>query len=292
MMPPSPHAPDQPPSLAQIRAMLRYYEAIGVDCSTADLPQDWTKPPGPAQAPAQTAARAPDGPPAPAGMRAVARAVPLDIDQDVDSAERLAAAAQTVEQLRECLIAFDGCRLKDTALNTVFADGNPDADLMILGEAPGADEDRQGKPFVGRAGQLLDRMLAAIGRDRTSAYISNVVFWRPPGNRTPSPQEIQICLPFTERHLALVRPRLVLLAGGTAAKAVLDTNLGITRLRGVLKHREVAGIGPVPMLPIFHPAYLLRQPAMKRHAWADLLAARDHLGPQGPGTEPAGDTAR
>jgi uracil-DNA glycosylase len=199
-----------------------------------------------------------------------------------ETARSLAAAANTVDELRAAVEAFDGCALKLTANRTVFADGNPAAPLMIVGEAPGADEDRQGLPFVGQAGKLLDRMLAAIGRDRSSAYITNVIYWRPPGNRNPTSAEIASCLPFLERHIALVRPTVLVLAGGVAAKAVLNTTDGIMKLRGRWFVHEVAGLdAPVPTRAIFHPAYLLRSPAQKREAWRDLIAIRRRLEGEG-----------
>ncbi len=196
----------------------------------------------------------------------------------IDHARAAAEAADSVAALAAAVAAFDGCALKKTAKNTVFADGNPQADLMLIGEAPGAEEDRRGLPFVGKAGQLLDRMLAAIGRDRDSAYITNMLFWRPPGNRSPSPEEIALCRPFVDRHMALVRPRLVVCVGGISAKALLDRTEGITRLRG--KWYEIAppGCEAIAATAMFHPAYLLRQPAQKRLAWRDLLAIRDKLG--------------
>ena len=165
-----------------------------------------------------------------------------------------------------------------TATNTVFADGNPEAPLMLIGEAPGAEEDRQGLPFVGRSGQLLDRMLAAIGLDRTGCYISNIVNWRPPGNRTPNGNEIAICMPFIERHVALARPRLLVFLGGTAAKTMLGRSEGITRLRGRWFNYEAPGLpGPIPALATFHPSYLLRTPGQKREAWRDFLSIKEKL---------------
>jgi DNA polymerase len=190
----------------------------------------------------------------------------------------LAQAARTLEELREALMAFDGCPLKDTATNLVFADGNAEARVMIVGEAPGADEDRVGKPFVGVSGQLLDRMLAQIGLDRQSVYISNIIFWRPPGNRQPTTAEVAACLPFVERHIELVDPDILLLAGGAAAKTLLARNEGIMRLRGRWYLYESTGMSrPIPALPTFHPAFLLRQPGQKREAWRDLLALRERL---------------
>jgi uracil-DNA glycosylase len=178
------------------------------------------------------------------------------------------------------MAGFEGCALKHTASNLVFSDGNPEADVMFVGEAPGADEDRQGKPFVGVSGQLLDRMLGAIGMDRESVYISNILPWRPPGNRKPSPAEIMSCLPFIARHIELIKPKVLILVGGTSASSLLDTKEGITRLRGRWVSYKVGtgeNIQEIPTMPIFHPAYLLRQPALKREAWKDIRAIRDRL---------------
>jgi uracil-DNA glycosylase len=183
-----------------------------------------------------------------------------------------------VATLAALVAGFDACGLKRTATNTVFADGNPAAPIMIIGEGPGADEDRIGRPFVGRAGQLLDRMLAAIGLDRQGVHITNVVYWRPPGNRTPTTAEIASCLPFVLRHIALVHPKLLVLAGATAASALLPGGQGITRLRGRWFDLEIPGLAePVPTLPMFHPSFLLRTPGRKREAWRDLLALRARL---------------
>ena len=193
----------------------------------------------------------------------------------------VAPAAQTIADLQAELAQFEGCALKHTAMNLVFADGNPQARIMLVGEAPGADEDRQGKPFVGVSGQLLDRMLATIGLNRKSVYISNVIFWRPPGNRAPTDAEVAACLPFAERHIALVNPALLILLGGVAAKSLLRTKEGITRLRGRwMEYALPPGAGttePIPCLPLYHPAYLLRQPAAKRQAWNDLLSLEKRI---------------
>ncbi|MBX6321558.1 MAG: uracil-DNA glycosylase, partial [Rhodospirillaceae bacterium] len=197
---------------------------------------------------------------------------------EVASARALAQAATSLEELREALATFDGCALKATATNLVFADGAPRARVMIVGEAPGAEEDRLGRPFVGVAGQLLDRMLAAIGLDRTRVYIINTVYWRPPGNRTPTLAEAMACLPFVERHIELVGPEVLVLAGAAAARTLLARNEGITRLRGRWFTYQSAGLPrPVPAIPIYHPAFLLRQPARKRDAWRDLLTLREAL---------------
>ena len=185
---------------------------------------------------------------------------------------------ETLEELRMSVEAFDGCQLKRTATNTVFADGNPKADLMLIGEAPGAEEDRKGIPFVGKAGHLLDRMLAAIDRDSGSAYITNVLFWRPPGNRNPTAEEIDVCLPFVKRHIALVQPRVLVLVGAVAAKSLLDLTEGISRIRGKWYSYDLGGVDtPIDTTAIFHPAFLLRQGNKKRETWQDLIAIRTRL---------------
>lgn len=194
----------------------------------------------------------------------------------VADARTLAAAANTLDELRAALDGFKGIALRRTATQMVFADGNPAARIMLVGEAPGADEDRIGRPFVGLSGQLLDRMLASIGLSRDSnAYISNVINWRPPGNRAPSDAEIALSLPFIQRHIELVNPALLVFVGGVAAKALANTTTGITRLRGKWLEHHTAGLAaPVPAMPLFHPAYLLRSPAQKGLAWADLQQIR------------------
>ncbi|HRK25052.1 MAG TPA: uracil-DNA glycosylase, partial [Beijerinckiaceae bacterium] len=186
-----------------------------------------------------------------------------------------AYSAASLADLRALMEAFDGCALKHSARQLVFADGNPQARIMLVGEAPGRDEDEQGLPFVGRSGRLLDRMLAAIGLDRTSVYITNIIPWRPPGNRTPTPQEIAICLPFIARHIALVDPVVVVCLGALSAQTLLGQRDGILRLRGRWFDYDT-GHRTIPALATLHPAYLLRQPAQKRFAWRDLraLAAR------------------
>ena len=184
----------------------------------------------------------------------------------------LAADCRTLEQLRRCMEQFDDLPLKRTARSTVFADGNPQAALMVIGEAPGQDEDRQGLPFVGKSGKLLDRMLASIGFSRQDVYISNVVPWRPFENRKPSSDEIAACLPFIIRHIELVDPKCLLLLGGASASALLARGDVISRLRGQWFEFSSPGLPrPIPALASFHPAYLLRTPAAKREAWRDLL---------------------
>ena len=204
--------------------------------------------------------------------------LPLSADDAVRSAHDLARGAATLDALEKALAAFDGCPLKETAMNLVFADGNPDGRVMLIGEGPGAEEDRRGLPFVGASGQLLDRMLACIGLDRASVYISNVLFWRPPGNRTPTDAEVAACLPFVERHIELARPDFLVLLGGMSAKTLLARTEGILRLRGHWRPYQHAGMAtPIPALPTLHPAYLLRQPQQKRLAWRDLLSLAQAL---------------
>lgn len=198
--------------------------------------------------------------------------------EEARSAATLAAEAATLDDLRAALERFDSCPLKVTATTTVFADGNPAADLMIVGEAPGAEEDRRGLPFVGASGQLLDRMLDSIGFTRQTAYITNVIPWRPPGNRKPTPQEVGMCLPFIHRHIALVRPKVLLMVGGLSAQSLLDRAEGITKLRGRWYDYAAPALpGRLPALATFHPAYLLRSPHMKKLAWRDLLSLRQRL---------------
>jgi DNA polymerase len=189
-----------------------------------------------------------------------------------EDARALARSCRSLEEIKAALARFEGCALKRTATTTVVGRGNPAARLMLVGEAPGADEDRQGRPFVGAAGQLLDRMLAAIGLDENSVYITNVVPWRPPGNRSPTAEEVAQCLPFLERQVELVAPLLLVLLGNIAVRAVLERSEGITKLRGRwFDYGTPALARPIPAFALFHPAYLLRQPAQKRQAWADLL---------------------
>jgi DNA polymerase len=194
---------------------------------------------------------------------------PVAPDEASRAARALASGARSLEELRALLEKFDGCALKRTATQLVFADGAPDARVMLVGEAPGGDEDRIGRPFVGRAGQLLDRMLAAIGLDRSTVYIANVVPWRPPGNRAPTLQETAACLPFIRRQIELVGPKVLVCLGGSSAQTLLGLKEGITRARGRWFDYALDG-ATIPALPMLHPAYLLRQPAQKRAAWRDL----------------------
>jgi DNA polymerase len=196
----------------------------------------------------------------------------------IAGARKLADSAESLEALKEAVQGFEGCAIKRTATNTVFSDGDPEARLMLIGEAPGAHEDAKGIPFCGPSGWLLDKMLAAIGYDRTKAYITNTVFWRPPGNRQPNTEELAICKPFVERHIALIDPNLLVMVGGTATKAMLNTELGITRLRGKqFTYRTPYHDKEYPVAIIYHPSYLLRQPGQKRATWQDLLAIKAQM---------------
>ncbi len=192
------------------------------------------------------------------------------------SALEIAAKCQTLAELKSALESFEGSQLKKLATNTVFADGNPASRIMFIGEAPGHDEDKAGLPFVGRAGKLLDKMMAAIGLDRTSAYIINVMPWRPPDNRNPDPGEVAMCIPFLRRHIELAQPRIMIMLGAVATRHVLGLNDGIMKLRGRWLEYRI-GTEMTPVLPTLHPAYLLRQPAHKKLAWRDLQALADRL---------------
>jgi uracil-DNA glycosylase len=191
------------------------------------------------------------------------------------AAREAARSARTLDELGAILAAFEGCALKATATQLVFADGNPQARLMLVGEAPGRDEDLEGLPFVGRSGKLLDRMLAAIGLDRSAVYIANVVPWRPPGNRTPSPQETQVCLPFIQRQIELCDPDVLVCLGGPSAETLLGQK-GITKIRGRWFDYATA-TRTIRAIPTFHPAFLLRSPLQKRFAWRDFLAIKKAL---------------
>jgi uracil-DNA glycosylase family 4 len=261
-----------------VAALLRWYVEQGVDEAIGEEPIDRFAMPPPAPAVAAIAPSAP-APRAPTTLRAPppppqARApVPLESPQLVEDARTLADGCASLAELEAAIRGFEGCALKRTAKNTVFADGTPGAPVMVVGEAPGADEDRIGKPFVGVSGQLMDRMMAAIGLGRDGGfYITNILFWRPPGNRTPTTTEQGMCIAFTRRHIELARPKVLILAGAVPAKAMFDTTDGITRLRGKWRNYTLADGTVIPTMPTFHPAYLLRTPISKRQSWQDLLA--------------------
>jgi DNA polymerase len=203
---------------------------------------------------------------------------PLNPDDAVRDAVALATAAQTLEDLHQALATFDGCGLSRTAMNLVFGDGAPDAQVVFIGEAPGAEEDRVGKPFVGPSGRLLDKMIASIGLDRTNVFISNTIYWRPPGNRSPTSEEMAACMPFLERIIEIIDPACVVALGGPAAAALLGKKESVGRLRGRwFNYQTPRMVAPVPATALFHPAYLLRSPGQKRLAWRDLLALRRKL---------------
>ncbi len=199
-------------------------------------------------------------------------------ERAVQSAVAAASAAKTIDELSAAVDAFEGCSLKKTAMNTVFADGNPAARIMFVGEVPGADEDRKGLPFMGASGVFLERMLASIELDRSSYYITNIVFWRPPGDRKPTASEIAACLPFVERHIELVDPEILVLLGGPASKALLGMNEGIAKIHGQWFDYASANMAsPVRAMPLYHPENLLKSPAQKRDAWHDLLEIKQKL---------------
>lgn len=249
-------------------SVLEWYRAAGVDLAVLDEPVDrFAQAAAPARRPAVPAREAAPPPPAP---------IATSLAADPAEARALAASAQTLEQLQSVLAAYDGCGLKQRATQLVFADGNPAADIMLIGEAPGAEEDRQGKPFVGKSGHLLDQMLAAIGLDRTKVYIANTVPWRPPGNRAPTPEEMALCMPFLTRQVELVAPKVIVTLGGPAMQSIFATTTGILKMRGKWDQVRV-GQHTAEAMATLHPAYLLRSPAAKHLAWRDMISLRQKL---------------
>src|ERR1700722_8322232 len=264
--------PDPAPSVQQL---LAFYLEAGVDCALTDAPVNRLSDPDIVPAARETAVPDP--------ARTIPAATPAARSETapapevaIVSAREAARTAPTLEALRELLEKFDGCALKSTATRLVFADGNPQARIMFVGEAPGREEDLEGLPFVGRSGKLLDRMIAAIGLDRSSAYIANVIPWRPPGNRTPTPQETQICLPFIQRQIELVNPDVLVTLGNPSTQTLLQTREGIMRTRGKWFDYDT-GSRTIRALATFHPAYLLRSPSYKRMAWQDLRSVAKAL---------------
>ena len=262
------------------RDLLAFYREAGVDAALAETAPDRFAEPAP-----QAKAAMPARPPLPAraaDMSARAPAIanaataPLAPEAAAMDAREAARRAGTLDELRAILEGFEGCALKATASRLVFGDGNPQARVMFVGEAPGAEEDREGLPFVGRSGKLLDRMLAAIGLDRTSVYIANIIPWRPPGNRTPTPQESQICLPFILRQIELADPDILVCLGNPSTQTLLNIKDGITKTRGRWFAFET-GKRAIRAMPTFHPAFLLRSPLQKRLAWRDFQAIRKAL---------------
>ena len=260
--------PDPAPTLKQL---LAFYLEAGVDCALMEEPVNRLADPDPrCRARADRAAQDPPGPSALAMPAARGDSV-LAPEAAIASAREAARTAPSLEALRALLENFDGCALKSTATRLVFADGNPQARIMFVGEAPGREEDIEGLPFVGRSGKLLDRMIAAIGLDRSNAYIANVIPWRPPGNRTPTPQETQICLPFIQRQIELVNPDVLVTLGNPSTQTLLSTREGIMKTRGKWFDYDT-GTRMIRAIATFHPAYLLRSPSYKRMSWQDLRA--------------------
>jgi uracil-DNA glycosylase family 4 len=283
------------PAKFKLHALLAFYVEAGVDAVLDEAPVNRftaeTPQPRSSQAPAGEPSSSPRTPPrtrssfsgsgdvtpnlrprpAPASLD-----VPPAPDAAIMAARQTAAGATSLDALRDMLERFEGCALRLTAKRLVFADGNPHARVMFVGEAPGREEDIAGLPFVGRSGQLLDTMMAAIGLDRTTAYIANVIPWRPPGNRTPTPQESQICLPFIKRQIELVDPDILVCLGGPSAAALLGVTEGIRRSRGRWRVYHT-GTREIRAIATFHPAYLLRTPLEKRFAWRDFQAIRAAL---------------
>ena len=256
---------------AEAFAALEWYRAVGVDVAVGEVPVDRVATsrnvPGrsPGLSAAANAALASKAPPAAPETPAIVA------NADPSETATLAASARTLDELRAIMDAYDGCVLKKRATQLVFADGNPEAEIMLVGEGPGADEDRIGKPFVGRAGMLLDKMLASIGLDRTKVYVANMVPWRPPGNREPTPEELALCTPFLNRQIELVAPKILVTLGNTPTQALFETKAGITRTRGQWRELTING-HLMQAMPTLHPAYLLRQPAAKAQAWRDMPA--------------------
>jgi uracil-DNA glycosylase len=270
---------DLAPDRAALESLLDFYAEAGVDCALDEAPHDrFAEAARPA--PAQPRALPPALDTAPS-RRPLPPAPASPVEAAEDARERARSAA-TLAELEALLAGFESCALKFSAKNLCFSDGNPLGRLMLVGEAPGADEDRVGKPFVGRAGQLLDRMLAAIGLDRGAVYIANIVPWRPPGNRDPTPQEVAMCKPFLERQIELADPDILVCLGGASARELLGVKEGILRTRGRwFPYRTRRDIRALATL---HPAYLLRSPLQKRLAWRDFRALRRALDEK---TEPA-----
>ena len=239
-----------------LESLLSWWDVAGVD--VPDIPNS-----PPRRLPTQSAPKKPKAEPRP--QQAVAAA-------PSQAASSLVKKIETLDQLRLAISEFDAGEISDNARQSVFARGNPEADIMVIGEAPGRDEDIQGKPFVGRSGQLLDRIFASIGLNEDTLYITNVMNWRPPGNRNPTPQEIAACLPFIHKHMELIAPKIIILVGGVSFSA-LTGKTGIMKNRGQWTTLTV-GETEIPALPIYHPAFLLRQPALKKDAWHDMLALR------------------
>lgn len=269
---------DLPSDRDALQALLDFHVEAGVDLALDETPHnrfaEAAAPAAPRKAPEPNREAPRPAAPPPRTLPKMAAAAPEDV---ATMARELARDAQSLEELEALLREFDGCALKFSAKNLAFADGNPEGRVMLVGEAPGADEDRIGKPFMGRSGQLLDRMLAAIGLDRSAVYVANIVPWRPPGNRTPTPQEVAICKPFIARQIELASPEFLLCLGGPAAQNLLGIKDGILRTRGRWLTYKTEDGREIRTLPTLHPAYLLRQPLQKRLGWRDFTALRRAL---------------
>jgi uracil-DNA glycosylase len=258
------------------RELLAFYLEAGVDCALSDEPVNWLSDDvAVAEQPVAKPVQFRTANAVPPPQKILAEPAPPP-DAAIASAREIAPTAASLQELRTLLEAFDGCALKNTATRLVFADGNPQAKIMFVGEAPGRDEDLEGLPFVGRSGKLLDLMMASIGLDRTSAYIANIIPWRPPGNRDPSPQETQICLPFIRRQIELVNPDVLVCLGKPSSQAVLEVKDGIVKSRGKWIDYNT-GTRKIRAMATFHPAYLLRQPIYKRLTWQDLRSIKKAL---------------
>lgn len=263
---------------SSLLSSLKWQIDAGADEAVCEAPVNrFAEAPQAAPAPGPT----PGSPPGPAVEPppvTPAPALPAASGGALEQACKLAAAANSLDDIRAALETFDGCPLKQTATNLVYCDGNKEAKIVFVGEAPGAEEDRQGLPFVGPAGKLLDRMMGAIGLGREDVLITNTLFWRPPGNRNPSPAEAAVCLPFVERTLEIVDPEILVLVGGTAAKTLLAQTDGIMKLRGRwFEYESARMVRPIPAMAIYHPAFLLRSPGQKRDAWRDLLEIKKRM---------------
>jgi DNA polymerase len=265
---------NRPLSEAEALAALEWYREAGVDVAVGEVAVD--------RFAASAVAPAKRAPVVPLTVAAEPAAPAPPMNADPSETRALAAAAATLDELRAVMDTYEGCALKKRATQLVFADGNPESEIMFVGEGPGEQEDLQGKPFVGRAGQLLDRMLDAIGLDRTKVYIANMVPWRPPGNRDPTPEELALCAPFLYRQVELVAPKLLVTLGNVPTKALFETNTGITRMRGQWRDL-VVGSHAVPALATLHPAFLLRTPSAKEGAWRDMLSLKARMKELGAG---------
>ncbi len=268
-------------NISSAAALLDWYRAMGVDEIIDEAQVNWFEAAAAAKAAAMPSLNTAPRQSAPASTPAEPRPGFASIapDEAVMDARERAAGAKTLQELEHALAGFDGCPLKATAKKMCFKRGNDKARIMLIGEGPGRDEDLQGLPFVGRAGQLLDKMLGAINLSEDDVYITNIVYWRPPGNRTPTTQEVEACLPFLNRQVELLDPEIIVLIGGPASHNLLGTKEGITRLRGKWRDCEIGGKTRRAM-PMLHPAYLLRTPGAKRQAWRDLLSLKAALKPQ------------